>query len=255
MQKLLPILALVLIWSCKPAVTDTATETDTAAVQTPASGEVPFTGHWLDETYYQSIITDKSPRAAQELVKECFIYIPPGIKERARMGYNWHEIGPEMELVLENGTYTYWGVQNDTLVEQAFTITQVDPTHLMIGDKRFVKVDISEMHTAPLVLEAILFSGTYKTSDGKTVTFTPDAKVSGMENFSQYHVRADYMDMGLQIDQVGFKSEGTKPVYYGFKYKGNTLELYEIRCTAFDKTTGQCAEAAFGKLKHTLTKQ
>lgn len=180
MQKLIPIFALVLIWSCKPAATDTSIETDTAAVQTPAVDQVPFTGSWLEETYYQSIITDKSPRAAQELVDECFIHIPPGIKDKARMGYNWHEIGPEMQLVLENGIYTYWGTQADTLVEPAFTISQVDPTHLMLGDKRFVKVDITQMQMAPLVLEAILFSGTYKSSEGKTVTFTPDAKVSGL---------------------------------------------------------------------------
>jgi hypothetical protein len=254
MQKLAVLLILALFWACKPASTpDTQEGTDTAAIGTPAA-EIPFHGSWIAEAYYNSIQKDKSPRLAQELVDECFIHILPTKKDSAYMGYSFHEAGPKMRLVEENGKFTYWSVQADTLVEQVFTIDYTDPNVLLLNDVRFVKINPTYIQNSPLIMEALLFKGKYKKSDGGEVVFTEGADVTGLDNFTQYHVRMDYMDAGLQIDQVGFKAPGGKPIYYGFKYKGDVLELYEIKCLERDKQSGVCQLVDFGKKLHTLTR-
>ena len=245
---------LALCWACKPAATtDTQEVTETASITT-TTGEVPFSGTWLAETYYNSIQKDKSPHVAQELVDECFIHILPSKKDSAFMGYNFHEIGPKLRLVEENGAYTFWAEQGDTLHAQAFTIEQPDPNHLVLNDIRFVKINATHIQNLPLILESILFKGKYKNSEGGEVVFTENGDVTGLDNFTKYHVRTDYMDAGLQMDQVGFKAPGVKPIFYAFKYKGDVLELYEIKCLEMDKQSGVCQFADFGKKLYTLTR-
>jgi hypothetical protein len=254
MRKLLVLMSLALCWACKPATPAEIQEvTETASVTTTTT-EVPFAGSWVAETYYNSIQKNKSPRVAQELVDECYIHILPSKHDTAYMGYNFHEIGPKLRLVEENGKYAYWAVQGDSLHARAFTIEHPDPEHLLLNDVRFVKINATHIQNLPLVLEAILFKGKYKNSDGGEVVFTEDGVVTGLDNFTKYHVRTDYMDAGLQIDQVGFKADGVKPVFYGFTYKGDVLELYEIRCLERDAQSGACQHADFGKKLYTLTR-
>lgn len=266
MQKIILLLGLACLCACKPSATnETQHETETAAIPadslttsanaTPTGVSIPYSGSWVNEVYYNAILEKKSPRQAQPLAVECFIHIPPTTAEQMRMGYSWHEIGPELRYAKQDGHEVLWEVQGDSVTKIAFQLKQIDETHLQINDQRFVKANVVHIQNLPLVLEEILFKGVYTTADGKKVEFKNTGEVTGLDAYTKYHVRADYMDAGLQIDQVGLKGTSGPPVYLGFKFKGNKLELYEIKCKTFENAENRCVDVGFGKLKYSLTKQ
>jgi hypothetical protein len=247
----LPLLLCVLI-GCKPSTRqDTQTEPSTPASE---NAQIPFSGNWIHETYLNSIRDQKSPRAAQEIIEECFIRIPEKMNEKTSMVYNFHETGPELKVVQKDTTYTLWELQGDTLNKAVFPVQILDTEHLKIGAHTFVKINPEYGDGQALILEELLFKGTYTSKSGQPIEFKNNGEVSGLGKYNYYHVLTDYMDAGLQIDQVGLGETSEKSDYFGFKFRDNMLELYELRCLTFDKTENRCVEVDFGRKIHSLRK-
>ena len=74
------------------------------------------------------------------------------------------------------------------------------------------------------------------------------------ESTKYYKPLIDYFDAGLQIDQVGFGETAEKMEYFGFKFKRNKLELYKLKCDAYDEVDNRCVEVSYGIKSYDLQK-
>lgn len=245
---------LTMIISCgrdhKPVTEKAATAPDFKTV----SVSVPYAGDWISETYLESIRKDHSPRKAQEGSEDCFIHIPGQTLVSTFMAYNFHEGGAELVMVKEQDAYALWEKQNDTLVKVASPISPVDTGKIKIGDKVFVRIQAPMDGERPLILESILFAGTYTAENGAKVVFSPNGEVTGLGSYRYYDPIIDYFDAGLQVDQVGLGESKDQLKYFAFAFKKDRLELFELKCKTFDEAEQRCVDVDFGKRVHLLKK-
>jgi hypothetical protein len=254
MKLLLPTLLLfVLMMACKPT---TKTETQPEPVQeaaAPAVNEsVPFAGDWLNEKYYNLIKDKHSPRDAQEKVERVFIKIPGHMKDTTMMVYGFHEAGPELVVVKKNNAYGLWEVQGDSV---AFAVHPLGPDTLQLGTERFVRIHSAHgSYGEALVLEEIMFKGKYKLKGGGDVEFDHSGKVKGLSNYKYYQVLTDYLDAGLDVDQIWLGTTKDSMDHFGFKMHDNNLKIFNLKCLEYNKVDKRCEQVNFGKIAYTLEK-
>jgi hypothetical protein len=239
-------LFIILFASCgtdtKPAQQSTAPAVNPKTNSTP----LPFAGSWISASYLRSITDQQSPRKAQEGSEECFIQLPSTTLLPTTMAINFHEGLSDLVPINNNGTYQLWEKQNDTLSRSLYTLESISPDSIKIGDKLFVKINLDITGNEPRILEEILFKGKYQSKQGDQVEFKNNGEVSGLGKYKYYEPVIDYFDAGLQIDQValGETRENMKP--FGFKFKQDRLELYELKCKTYDNADKRCVEVEFG---------
>lgn len=249
------IITLAFLIACKGEQKPVAEETpapkklDYKEIKAP----IPFTGSYLNEAYLAGIREHKSPRKAQEGIDECFIRIPANTLTPTTMVFNFHEAMTGMIPLNNNGTYELWETQNDTLSKMRYTITIVGEDKIKIGDKNFVKINPEFSGSQPLILESILFEGAYVMKKDVKVEFKNNGEVTGLGKYKYYVPVMDYFDAGLQIDQVGLGETRDKLDYYGFKFRKNGLDLFEIKCKTYDDKEKRCVDVDFGKKAFDLT--
>lgn len=210
---------------------------------------INFAGSWLIEDYYNSILKHKSPKTAQDGAE--FIIIPNKTLQQTIMLYGFHEGGPFLKILKNKNAYEVWEVQEDSLINKHYDIKILSDTKIQLGKKRFVKISSAVAENFK-ILENILFQGIYISEKGNNVEFKPDGTVTGLENISYYEPIIDYVDAGMQIDQIGLGKSDTEIEWFGFKFKDDTLEIYELQCLTFDSTMNSCVEVDYGKLSHKL---
>ena len=215
---------------------------------------VPFAGNWISETYLRDIKEHQSPRKAQETIEECYIQLPDQTLRTSTMVINFHEGISDLVMVSNNGAFQLWEKTGDTLSNVKYTIKAIAADSIKIGDKLFVKINSSSAGNEPRILEEILFKGTYITKKGEHIEFKSNGEVSGFGNYKYYKPLTDYFDAGLQIDQVGLGETAGKMEYFGFKFKRNKLELYKLKCDAYDEADNRCVEVSYGIKQYELQK-
>jgi hypothetical protein len=215
---------------------------------------IPFAGSYINETYLSSIRDQKSPRKAQEGIEECFIRIPENTLTPTSMIINFHETLTDLIPLNHNGTYELWEKQNDSLSKVRYTITIVSEDKIKIGDHTFVRTNPVMTGGQPRILEDILFKGNYELKKGEKVAFKNNGEVTGLGKYKYYAPLIDYFDAGLDIDQVGLGETRDKLTNFGFKFRKNGLDLYELKCKTFDKKEKRCVEVYFGKKAFDLSK-
>ena len=222
---------------------------------------VTISGSWVSESYYQVLKNSKSPRAAQNAPATSYIVIPEKTLEKTFMVYNFHEGSEIMKVVKRNSGYELWGYsdENDLLTKQISTIEIVSKNKIKIDNIVFEKISAVDTYANDYIIEEILFRGLYKNSQGSNVEFTGDGKITGMDNFHFYKPMIDYFDQGMNIDQVYL---GNKPEIsfelsdrYGFRFSGDTLDLYKLNCAEFDSTSNNCGVVEFGERIDRLVKE
>ena len=243
------------IFSCKPGENK---EAEKAFIeQAPYVHDMPvtFAGDWINKTYYTMVTTQNSPRDAQEKVEASYIRIPAFTNDTTMMYYSFHEVGPQIVVVQKDQKAELWEVQGDSLDKMAYLVTEIDGNTLLIGQDTFVRIYPVPTDFTPLILEEILFKGKYQLKGGGEVEFKNDGEVKGLGNFKYYKVLIDYIDAGLDVDQVGLGESQDSLTYFGFKMKDKSLELFHLKCLARDDTDGRCQQVDFGKSAYKLTKQ
>ena len=215
---------------------------------------IPFSGSYLSETYLTSILDQKSPRKAQEGAEECYIQIPTTTLVSTSMVINFHETLTDLIPLNNNGTYELWEKQNDSLLKAKYTIEIVAENKIKIGKNTFVKIAPDVSGNQARILEEILFKGSYVLKKGEKVEFKNNGEVTGLGKFKYYAPLLDYFDAGLDIDQVGLGEMRDKLTNYGFKFRKNGLDLFELKCKTFDDKEKRCVEVDFGKKAFDLTK-
>jgi hypothetical protein len=213
---------------------------------------VSFSGSWLSEDYYNSIRQFKSPKKAQDNSE--FIVIPERTLQPTIMIYNFHEGGPFLKILKNKGKYEMWEVQDDSLIQRFNEVEIISSSKIILGDKTFEKISPLTQQGNHKVLEEILFKGHYTSSDGKHIEFKNDGQLTGLDNFNFYEPVIDYFDQGMDVDQIRLRNTQSKLDYYGFKFIGDTLELYKLNCLEFDSTSKNCGIVEYGQLIHKLWK-
>ena len=254
MKFLFPVLFLVVLAvACKPgAKTETHPET-TPPVE--VNEAIPFAGDWLNEKYFTLINEKRSPRDAQEKVENVFIQIPAHTKDTTVMVYGFHESGPDIVVVKNNDQWELWEVQGDSLDKKAWTAQVIDAEHIQLGEDRFVKINSAHgAYNEALILEEILFKGHYKLKGGGDVEFKNTGEVTGLGKYKYYRVLSDYLDAGLDVNQVWLGESRDSMDYYGFKNKVKSLDIYHLKCLEYNKEDKRCDQVDFGKVAYSLTK-
>lgn len=215
---------------------------------------VPFAGSWISEDYLNQIRDQQSPRKAQEGSEECFIQLPENTLRPTTMVINFHEGLSELVTVSNNGAFELWDKQGDSLSSPLYKIQPLSADSIMIDDKLFIRINPETSNNDPRILEEILFKGTYSTKKAERVEFKSNGEVTGLGKYKYYEPVIDYFDAGLQVDQVGLGETADKLEYFGFKFKKDKLELYKLKCDAYDDIEKRCVEVSFGEKLYDLQK-
>lgn len=248
------VLTIATLLSCgadtKPAQQSAAPAIDFKTNSVP----VPFAGNWISETYLRDIREHQSPRKAQESIEECYIQLPANTLRPATMVINFHEGISDLVVVSNNNVFQLWEKQGDTLSSVKYSIQPISTDSIKIGDKLFVKINSSSSGNEPQILEEILFKGMYISKKGAQIEFKSNGEVTGLGKYIFYKPLLDYFDAGLQVDQVGLGETPDKLEYFGFKFNKNKLDLYKLKCDAYDEVDKRCVEVSYGIKAYDLQK-
>jgi hypothetical protein len=254
------IIITILLFSCSSTNNQENNITATAPVDFKKLDTlIPFSGYWLSEEYFNNIKKYKSPKKAQDNSE--FIFIPNRTLKPAMLVMDFHEGDPEL-TILKNGTkYQMWALHDDGISESSNELSIfnsndiqiISPTKIKIGDKSFVKINgITTNENRFKILEEILFQGQYTNASGNSIEFKNNGEVIGLDSFHYYQPNEDYYDEGMQVDQVSLGKAEKDLDWFGFKFKNDTLELYKLKCNAFDSTSHNCGEVELGQLIYKL---
>ena len=209
------------------------------------NSEFELSGIWVNKTYKDKLEETKSPRIAQDASEITFLIIS-GSDKSVTMIYNYHE-GVTGELAYENNGYK---LQFDNSDEYSISSTE-NAQKLRLNGTQFEKAIYSDDdHTFDLI-EQIVFAGDYDLN-GEKITFTHDGQIKGDPLLTEYTVVADYLDIGLDVDQL-YLGNGFHHDKLGFKFVGDTLRIYELKC--LEKLDDQCMQVDFGEQVYELVKK
>jgi hypothetical protein len=216
---------------------------------------VYYKGLYVSEGYIKDIKKYKSPRLCQDSFSQA-ITIPDSTLKLTCFGVNFHEGGGSYVIVKRGNLYQLMDampndsthkINIDTLYRQDIEI--ISDNEIKIGQEYYGKIKSGN------VIEEILFTGKYQSETGSTVEFTADGKVTGLENYKTYSVMIDYIDEARDVDQVLLGTNAKDQKEFAFKFKHDTLQIYELKCLEYYKDNHMCGSVDFGKLKYTLVKK
>ena len=214
---------------------------------------VSISGCWLSEDYFNSINEFKSPLKSQD--GSLYIIIPDRTLKKTTMIFNFHEGGTSLEILKNNDHYEIWEIQEDSLTQRVYKVKIISPTKISLDDKYFVKISSSTDTDNHRILEEVLFKGIYRDVNNNRVEFEDNGEIIGLNNFNFYVPVIDYYDEGMQVDQIRLGSTKNDLDYYGFKFIGDTLELYKLHCLEFDSTSNNCGVVEYGQIIHKIWRQ
>ncbi|HEY1166285.1 MAG TPA: hypothetical protein VGE90_13995, partial [Chitinophaga sp.] len=104
------------------------------------------------------------------------------------------------------------------------------------------------------ILEELLFSGRYEREREKEVIFTADGRIQGLDSFTRYAPVIDYTVGSLsEFDLVNMGSGKGKD--YGYRFKGDTLQIFRITCASPGGDGNFCDSLAAGPTLYKLVRK
>jgi hypothetical protein len=258
---LLLLLIACCVFSCvNPAAEQHAADKDSVVLNEP-SPEAPadfktldtalsFAGLWVNETYIDRIRKTKSPRQSQDVMESC-ITIPSRTLQVTRMIAGFHEGAEDMVVVKDRDRYKLYDADLSTLQKE---MELVSSTRIRIGDQYFSRMSHHDTTLTDFgILEELLFSGRYEREGGKEVIFTADGRIQGLDSFVRYSPVIDYTAGALgEFDLVNMGTGKGKD--YGYRFKGDTLQLFRTICATAGE--GQfCDSIAAGPMLYKLVRK
>ncbi|MEO6758546.1 MAG: hypothetical protein ABIO24_03760, partial [Saprospiraceae bacterium] len=168
-------------------------------------------------------------------------------------GFTMHEGGYDCDLKYDPATkkYTSKGIPGVPGFEMMFQPDGTIQLTYFRLKKTYTFRKVADIDTA---LRQVMFAGTYTDSKTKTtVEFKADGTLTGLGTPKTYLPFYDYVAGPLDFDEmrVSEKSDASKESYYHYKFKGNTLELYEA---IQPKENDQAGMEKIGGLRYTLVR-
>lgn len=225
------ILGIVLLSSCTGDRADqqrqhaSDTTSDTATAESFQKTSVEFSGTWVNNKYIDKLKETRSPREAQDAGDISAVMIPDQTEEQAMMIWGFHE-GLEGSFRKKGTEYGLATGKPETI---DYKISVSDGT-LTMAEESFTRIGgLKEYH----IVETILFAGSYDLA-GRKVELSSNGRIEGIDSLSYYSANLDYMDAGMDVDQISLGKTEEKMHTYGFKFKGRTLTIHEIDCVDYD---------------------
>jgi hypothetical protein len=241
-------------FTCKPDQKHINNSSEHDAIQQNNDSKITLQGSWINEAYYNSIRSDKSPQRAQITCEMCLINMPATTQMMAEIVVNFHEIIDYVLIQNENQQYELWEGEPGKPVRFVEAIQISSKNKIKVSDNTFVRIPSAEPIRWNSILNVLLFQGTYETDEGGKVHFLASGEISGLEAYSYYEPLFDYFDVGRNVDQIKLgKSKDTMETF-AFRFKNKKLQLYRLKCLSEDDT-GTCVEVGFGKPLFNLEKE
>jgi len=209
---------------------------------------VPFSGFWLNENYIETVLRTRSPRQSQNENANSII-IPKRTLEVTSIFGALHDGAADMIVVKKPDKYQFYYKYDDTIWDVAYDIKLISKEKIKIGRDTYKKA------TENFFLEDLLFKGHYSSDKGANIEFTGNGKVKGLDNYKSYGVVSDYIDEGSDVDQVFLWNDDKHRDEFGFKFVGDSLFIYKIKCLEYDSVAKMCAKVDFGQLTYKLRKK
>lgn len=220
---------------------------------------IPFAGFWINEKYYKELLKSKSPRKAFEKVRLIAINIPDRTLQWTLLLPNFRIDEEGLIFVKTNYKFQLNDYYNDRTVKK-YNVDIIDTgKKLKIENDYFINAIGNTNSNIYKFLEEILFTGKYKLND-KIVELTKDGKVIGLEGINLYEPLFNYFGSGKNIDIIYLdKSRDDLAIKddlntYTFKFKGDSLLIFDYKCIDFDSLNNICNEATYGNIKYKMKK-
>lgn len=251
MKKLNSILFLLILIFFTDCSSESSTETENTNQSTDKNKAflkkdtiIPFSGFWINEKYYLDVLKTKSPKESQEIVGFCAIDIPRRTLQTASPWLNFHESGDD--FIVKNGNIYQLFNTYDSLKKFDIEVLN-NGQKIKLGNDYFIRLKTSN------VLEEILFAGKYRLDD-KIIELTKEGKILGLDEFNFYQPAIDYSNPGSNIDIIDLGKSKKNLDSYTFKYKDDSLLIFEYKCIDFDSTNNFCIEVDYGVIKYKMKK-
>jgi hypothetical protein len=215
---------------------------------------VSFAGIWVNESYVDKVRKTRSPRQSQGVTEESCIIIPPRTLQVTRMIDGFHEGEEDIVVVKDYGQYKLY---NADLSKQQREIDILSPGRIRIGDQYFTR--LAHQDTTMLnwgILEELLFSGRYETENKQEVIFSEDGRVQGLDNFTRYTPVIDYTtNPPAAFDQLQLGTGGARAADFGFRFAGDTLQIFRVRCADGGSDINACDSLVAGSMAYRLLRK
>jgi len=166
-------------------------------------------------------------------------------------GYTVHEGGYDADIRFDAATNKYIGQEIPGIEPFEFTVAANGEVLLTLSKSKKTYT-YKQVPDADSALREVLFAGKYTDTKTKAaLTFQADGTLTGLGTEKTYQPIYDFMGGPLDFDEIVLreKTDESKMTFYHYKFKDNTLELYE----AIQPKNGDGVEK-IGKLKYTLVK-
>lgn len=257
-KTLIPVLTIFLMLGCKDNKAENTLEIETQTessekknitepTKTNKVESENFGGIWVNKKYADKLLATKSPKKSQDIAPITMMELPTDINKEGKVIWGFHE-GVNAKIVRKNNGYEIQFKEGD---EPAQGLELKDGM-LKTKKDEFIKLNSAANKNDYHVVEELLFAGKYDL-DGKQVEFTPTGKIIGWDNFTYYSVLIDYYDAGMQVDQIRLGKNFENSKLYGFDFKKDKLNIYELKCV--EPEGKYCNVVKNGKRLYKLTKQ
>ena len=223
---------------------------DSASVDEGHPKEIPFSGYWVNEKYYNDLMRTRSPKMAQD--ESTCLFVPDSTNKATQFIYNFHEGAGPVQIKYSSNQYALWTFSSDSSEQFLDSIILLSKDRIRIGKNYFRQVEAYLKRDNYYIPEAMLVEGNYLLQDGSQIHFSKDRRIKGWAAHSYYEVQSDYYDAGLQVDQIALGLNDSIKNWYGFRFSKDSLLIYELNCLTKDKDNDFCLEVEFGKLKYAL---
>ena len=267
MKRILSLLLIACcIFSCAgPAAQQDAVANDSLVLDSPSAEEavqqdfktldtaLSFAGTWVNEAYVDNLRKTRSPRRSQGITESC-ITIPPRTLQVTRMIADFHEGAEEVVIVKDRNSYKLYNAELSSLQKEMEIIS---PSRIKIGDQYFSRLVHQDTTLTDFgILEELLFSGRYERENKREVMFAPDGRVQGLDSFARYTPAIDYSEGPLgEFDQVQLETGARKRVDHIYRFAGDTLQIFRVKCMGGDSEGKFCDSIAPGNLVYKLIRK
>lgn len=211
-----------------------------------------FSGLWVNETYVNEIRKSKSPSGATIPENSCLI-VPAKTLQHTALIYGFHE-GEDAAVVKNGDRYELWDF---ALTKKLRDMELVDKNKLRMGKDVFVKLrsgDVSSEANPYNIVDLVLFTGKFRDGQGNIIEFSNSGKVTGIPGVTYYEAMLDYATSEAFFDQVSLGASAKSLKDYAFRFRQDTLDLFDLTCKKYGKDS-ICEEQGAGRLFMTMVRE
>ena len=220
-----------------------------AVPPTVAAPQIDSNATYVINDFLVAVAQTKSPYAVSKTADYPlfgFSFTPTKLR-----GYTVHEGGYDADLRFDAATHKYIGQGIPGL--EPFELSMAANGDVVLAFLTSKKTyTYKKVPDADSALREVLFAGKYTDAKAKTtVTFQTDGILIGLGADKTYQVVYDFLGGPLDFDEIVVreKADESKVTYYHYKFKGDTLELYEVL------PSSESPDGKVGKLRYTLVRE